>query len=1308
MTAPILVDLTVVPVLSFPMAVNGIVPVQRIEITSSARHAAARVRVTLTGAHGRPLALPVELIADLGGGTVLTTVPVRLDPDALAGPAEQVGRITVGVFAGPSEPGPSEPTPSDPTLSDPTPSAAPGADPGSSARLLASATVEVRVLAGRQWVATPTLLGLELLSAFVQPQDPALDAVLVTASNRMAGTTGRADLDGSTADPERIDALAAAVFGALADAGVELIAAPLGSTTSGQVVRTPAEVLDGRAGTSLDIALAYAAALERVGVAPVLWVTDHEVLAGYWREPHALSAAATTESDAVANLVDLSLVRIVRADPGLGFGRAVSEPVAALLNHPDREPTSTGGPGRIVGVVDVRQGRRDGIRALPTRVVAADGTVTVVEQAMAELPAVQAVAADTTTGSTAHRVPARVQQWKNNLLDLTLRNRLLNYRASSGINLTVPEGQLATIEDTVNAATPVTLLPRDRVTDLHRRQGISRGIDLPPAQLAEVFTGRRSLYTDVLADGYPARLRGLAHKARTVIDETGANNLYLALGTLLWQLDGRDLRSPLVLVPVHLQARARGREYQLVLDEAGISTPNFCLLEKLRQVHGLSVPGLAEPVEDDTGIDLAAALHAVRTAMAAAGLPYRVEETADLAILAFAKFRLWRDLDQHWSELARNPLVAHLIDSPTEPFADPVPLSGPADLDALAATCPVSADGSQLAAIADAVAGRTFVLEGPPGTGKSQTITNLLTRAVAEGRRVLFVAEKRAALDVVTRRLDAVGLGPFCLDLHDKASRPTTIRARVRAALDQQVSSDQQGMRVQSEILDSARRRLSAYARTLHEPDASGLSYYSAHTAALAIGPEAPVLPVPTSMVVTPGAVARVRACLGTLIDDADPARPRADHPWGFADPPDPSAADQSTIRVAAVEFDRITAAGVTGPEVSAVLTLARTPADVAALATFAGAWAQNLTLLDETGTQAWRVAAAEVQQTVRAFAGAPHPAMTRALPQALDLDVEDLQGRAAAAAGSNWFSRRRRQQDVLDDLTVALRQPIPRAELAALTSELVDLRHRVRALAEQANGLPGVTLPIDWNPLTELGLRQLDNQIGWLVWASDAVRVADGFGRPLAEPTPFATALRGFVSRAATASSADRATLDALASAARALQRAVDTPDDRIGRWAGDIGLLARWRTTAADRELGNEPPRTLRRWLSLLTHLQPLREAGADEARLALLDGRVRADDAVQAFDAGTVAAAMAERASATGLGGFEPSIHNRYIQRFTAASAAVRAELVRSIPEDLLASRSFDAHGVLGQIGELRRELAKQRAGCRCAVCSDATAN
>ena len=182
------------------------------------------------------------------------------------------------------------------------------------------------------------------------------------------------------------------------------------------------------------------------------------------------------------------------------------------------------------------------------------------------------------------------------------------------------------------------------------------------------------------------------------------------------------------------------------------------------------------------GIDLDAAFQALRLALAEKGLPYRVEATADLAILQFAKFRLWKDIDEHWDDAAAEPARRPTSRStPTEPYADPLGRADAVDLDVLAASCPIAADASQLKAIGDAVAGRTFVLEGPPGTGKSQTITNLLARAIAEGKRVLFVAEKRAALDVVKSRLDAVGMGASPSTCTTRAASRSSCASRSRA-----------------------------------------------------------------------------------------------------------------------------------------------------------------------------------------------------------------------------------------------------------------------------------------------------------------------------------------------------------------------------------------------------------------------------------------------------------------------------------------------------------------------------------------------
>lgn len=197
------------------------------------------------------------------------------------------------------------------------------------------------------------------------------------------------------------------------------------------------------------------------------------------------------------------------------------------------------------------------------------------------------------------------------------------------------------------------------------------------------------------------------------------------------------------------------------------------------------------------GVDVDAVIRRVREAIAESGLPFRVESEARLAVIAFTGYLLWRDLDEHWETFLERPLVRHLALTPTDSYSAGVPpLLGDIDLDDVVASAPVPTDGSQAQAVAAARAGGTFVLEGPPGTGKSQTITGILADQLAQGRRVLFVAEKGAALDVVRSRLADVGLLPFALDLHDEGARPTEVRARLRAALAHRAQPDADGYRM--------------------------------------------------------------------------------------------------------------------------------------------------------------------------------------------------------------------------------------------------------------------------------------------------------------------------------------------------------------------------------------------------------------------------------------------------------------------------------------------------------------------------------
>ncbi|WP_138758541.1 DUF3320 domain-containing protein [Modestobacter altitudinis] len=1252
--ARVTVDVTSVPVLSYALAHNGVPIVSQLTLTGSGAPVRnVSVHVGVRDAEG-PIGAAVELLADVDPGrtTVLTDVGLRLDPAAMLQVEERrPGWLSVSVEQ--------------------------------DGQVLGSARVPVVVLAAAQWLATPLSLAMEMLAAHVLPNHPSVTALVGEAAELLRVRTGSPSVQGYQSGAERVDAITAAICGAMQQRDIRYSEPPASWADVGQKVRTPGEVLDERVGTCLDLVVVLAAALEQAGIRPLLWLVEGHAFLGYWREELSSQSAATTDVASLVNLVDLGLVRLVettmlttRAEPA-DFDELHRPPYATWL---------TGELDRVIGVVDVYRARRDGVLPLPARTRDADGTVQVVEYR----PAAHSTPARTPDGGTAPApgttrevAPPRIAQWKNALLDLSLRNRLINYTPRAGIALTVPDAHLGSLEDLVNGGAPVTLLPSDQLAAVQRERGLRSARELPQDQLAELLLERRGVYVDVHEGSYLTRMRALAYKAKTVVEETGANNLYLALGSLAWELDGRPLRSPLVLVPVVLKPVSRTGAYRLTMDEAGTSTPNYCLLEKLRQLHGLTVPGLQEPTEDGAGIDLDAALQAMRVALAEQGLPYRVEPTADLAILAFAKFRLWKDLDEHWAALTENPLVAHLVHSPTDPFDDPVDDAAAVDLDDLAASVPVSADASQLTAVAEAAAGRTFVLEGPPGTGKSQTITNLLARAVADGKRVLFVAEKRAALDVVARRLDAVGMGPFALDLHDKGSRPAVVRAQVRAALEHAVDVDEQGFTADAEDLRSARRTLARYAARLHEPNTAGLSLYSAHTGALSIGDSVPALPVSPVAIggLTAESTAAVRRALAALPDVADLARPRPGHPWAFVDSAEvdvPNAAAACAAVDAA--FTELLGSARLGP----VLAEVRTPVDLDGLARVLDGPPVDLSVLDETRSARWRSETAGLSADVAAFRAAAHPGLDVATPAALDLPLAEIAAAGQAAADSGFFGRKKRLIAVRESLAAVLTGEVHPKAVPTLASALLTAQTSARALAARAAAIPGLRVPASWNPLTDPGL--VDREVDWLRLAGAVVDGATGFPAAVR-----ALLVQGPASNPAAAAAVRRAR-----DAVTQLLVACRADGDQLAAWAGPEGLLNRWQATRVERAAVTPGLPSLRRWLDLVVALEPLRSAGLAEARSALLTGAVPADDAVRSFERGLAGASMAEREEATGLAGFDAPVHERSITRFTAASRAVRAHLTSALPAAVVTSRSFDVSARGGRVGALQRELNRQRGG------------
>jgi hypothetical protein len=772
-TAPSLgtprIDIAAVSDLSYAMAHCRIPVVDHVTVdnTGGDLHS-ARVEVDVVsaeGSHGGPREVHLDIAAHKP--TVLRNVDLKLDPSSMLAVDEQrPGDIRV-------------------VLRD------------AAGTVLAEAAKDVNILAANQWKATPPQLALEMLAAYVQPNAAVIAGMLTDVSDRLQQSTGNSAIDGyQSENPDRVDAIAHAVFDAMRARDIRYAEPPASWGNDGQKVRTPAEVLDGRLGTCLDTTLTMAAVLEQAGVNSTIWILKAHAFLGYWRTDSALGTISTTEPVDVVNQVDLGNIGLVETTM---VTQAAAEATFADAVNAPRVRHLSGDLDEIIGITDIRQARESQIFPLPSRAVDADGNVVVTQY---EPGAGRSIAPYVPTGKSgpataAEAGPARIGQWKNALLDLSLRNKLINFTDRAGFRIEVPGPALGRFEDAINAGAHTTLLPSDEVKSVDVARGIRVGRELPERERELLLADKHSAYVDVTAAAYKTKLRHLAYKAKTIVEETGANNLYLAFGMLNWHFNDRELRSPLVLVPVTLTTANRGERYTLSIDEAGASTPNYCLIEKLRVELGLEIPDLVNPGEDASGIDLVGTFDAVRRAIAAAQLRFRVEETVHLSILQFAKFPLWKDLDDSWRELTRNSLVRHLIETPKEQFVDPVGEVPDVDLDVLGTAVPVPADSSQLRAVSDAVGGRTFVLEGPPGTGKSQTITNLLAHALASGRRVLFVAEKRAALDVVKRRLETVGLGDLSLDLHDKSARPAAVRTQIKEALELRISHDPQLLKTQ-------------------------------------------------------------------------------------------------------------------------------------------------------------------------------------------------------------------------------------------------------------------------------------------------------------------------------------------------------------------------------------------------------------------------------------------------------------------------------------------------------------------------------
>lgn len=696
---------------------------------------------------------------------------------------------------------------------------------------LAAVAQPVELLAHNQWGGIGAMA--ELLPAFVMPNDPAVDRVLKGASDVLR-RAGKPDaIDGyNSGKRERVWELTSAIWSAVAGLRLSYALPPASFEQVGQKVRTPSQILDGRLATCLDTALLFAAALEQASLNPLLVITEGHAFVGLWLQPVEFAALLTDEAAALRRRFDLDDLVVFETtlathNPPASFSQAMA---AARRQIDEHAPT----PFQMA--VDIRRARMQKIRPLG---VAATGAKVIddagppVAEGMEAAPALPAFEVEVTEETPT--AAGRIQQWQRKLLNLTTSNNLLNLRdGKSVIRLLCPDP--GALEDALAEGRRVRIVAmpeldvggRDEKLYDQQTQSSLR------TEIAEAAMKRGEALSLLPKDKLDAGMVELYRKARSDLDEGGANTLYLALGFLKWKkspTEEKTYRAPLILVPVRLERKSALSGVTMIAHE---DEPRFnlTLLELLRQDFELTIPGLdGDLPKDASGIDVAGIWRTVRAGVRdIAG--FEVVPEVVIGTFSFAKYLMWKDLVDRADRLKESPLVRHLIDRDGSVAIDKGEFPRAEEIDATVDPAelftPLPADSSQLVAVVASAQGRDFVLDGPPGTGKSQTIANMIAHNMALGRRVLFVAEKRAALDVVQRRLADKGLAPFCLELHSaKATKATVLKQLDSAWTTRDALSAEEWAR---EAAETARLRgeLNALVALLHRVEPNGWTIHRA------------------------------------------------------------------------------------------------------------------------------------------------------------------------------------------------------------------------------------------------------------------------------------------------------------------------------------------------------------------------------------------------------------------------------------------------------------------------------------------------
>ncbi|EHQ24443.1 DUF3320 domain-containing protein [Mucilaginibacter paludis] len=795
----IAVDFVLAPVINFAMQQNHVPVVRELVIRNISQADLNNLSIQITSEPGFALSWvqPVDILR-VGDAWAFESVRIDVSPKFLAELTERLtGRFTLTVLA--------------------------------AGQTLFENRYDVDLLAYDQWNGVGLLP--EMLAAFITPNHPEIPQIIRNAAAILAKWTGSPSFDEyQSRNPDRVRKQMAAIYEAIADMELIYVSVPASFEESGQRVRLSDAILSQRLANCLDLSLLYAACLEAVGIHPLVMIVKGHAFAGAWLIDESFADPVNDDPSLISKrtaqgINDIAILECTCMNAGkrVPFDEAVRLAESKMLNTDNFHL-----------FMDVKRARFGGIRPLPLRIATPTGWEIKADDFKTNqtnfLP--EDIVVGQKLVSVNHIDLSKQRLWERKLLDLTLRNNLLNTRLTkSAIQfLTV---SLAKLEDALADGKEFQVLGKPADWDNTLRDvGIYQAIHAtdPVAELVRHELTHQRLRTYLNEADLNYSLTALYRASRLSMEENGANTLYIGLGLLKWyetEASERPRFAPILLMPVEI-VRKTAKSGYIIRNREEETMVNITLLEMLRQDFGITIGGLDVLPKDESGVDVRTIFNIIRQSIMTKAR-WDVEEQAILGTFSFSKFILWNDIHNNAGELAKNDVVASLISGRLEQsLVDD--LSGgsisDADLHPESIALPISTDSSQLQAIVSSGQGKSFVLHGPPGTGKSQTITNIIANALYAGKRVLFVASKKAALEVVESRLQAIGIGNFCLELHSNKSKKSEVLEQLKRATMAVKKPAPEYFTSTADRLFGVRSDLNTYVEALHQKHPIGYSLF--------------------------------------------------------------------------------------------------------------------------------------------------------------------------------------------------------------------------------------------------------------------------------------------------------------------------------------------------------------------------------------------------------------------------------------------------------------------------------------------------